>query len=310
MANVSNYAPRKIASIGPAIAVAFTTFARDIGHGALSTAKLLVMVVGCTALLAAGVLVSSDDARSLLEARLSATGTVAAIPPDVDATDAKTADGRARTAADDPQQKRVVQYLARRYRVADGAVRLLVATAFQIGKEKNLDPLLILSVVAIESSLNPFAESAMGAQGLMQVMTRVHAQRFESHGGETAALDPIANMKVGSSILHELISRGGSVERGLQLYVGAGNMPDDGGYGVRVLGERARLQMAAAGKVDAALSAAIRAAAAPAPVPESKPVMLPVNADLSVPLEPTRLLIPANSTSETHHLPAAPEHSV
>ena len=140
--------------------------------------------------------------------------------------------GRAgRVNANDPQQKRVVQYLARRYRVADGAVRMLVSTAFQIGREKNLDPLLILSVVAIESSLNPFAESAMGAQGLMQVMTHVHAQRFEPHGGETAALDPIANMKVGSSILHELISRGGSVERGLQLYVGAGNLPDDGGYG-------------------------------------------------------------------------------
>jgi hypothetical protein len=309
LANTSNYALRKIAVIGPAVAAASITFARDIGHGALSTTKLLVMVVGCMALLAAGVLVSSNDARSLLEARLSPNASAAA-PTELDAAGDKTADERVRAAADDPQQKRIVQYLARRYRVADGAVRLLVAAAYQIGREKNLDPLLILSVVAIESSLNPFAESAMGAQGLMQVMTRVHAQRFGPHGGETAALDPIANMKVGSSILHELISRGGSVERGLQLYVGAGNMPDDGGYGVRVLGERARLQMAAAGKVDAAISAAIRAAAAPAPALESKPVALPVNADLSVPLEATRLLAPPNSTSETHHYSPAPEHSV
>ena len=307
LANASNYALRKIAAIGPAIA-ALVTFARDIGRGASSTAKLLVMAVGSVALLAAGVLASSEDARSLLEARLSATEVVAAAPVEIDQSDASSADERARAAANDPQQKRVVQYLARRYRVADGAVRLLVATAFQIGREKNLDPLLILAVVAIESSLNPFAESAMGAQGLMQVMTRVHAQRFEPHGGETAALDPIANMKVGSSILHESISRGGSVERGLQLYVGAGNMPDDGGYGTRVLGERARLQMAATGKVDAAIAAAIRAAAAPAP--ESKPVALPVNADLSLPLESTRLAPSPNSTSETHHLPAAPERSV
>jgi hypothetical protein len=309
LANTLNYALRKIAVIGPAVAAALTTFARDIGHGALSTTKLLVMVVGCMALLAAGVLVSSDDARSLLEARFSPNVSAAALS-EVDAAGDPTADERIHTATDDPQQKRIVQYLARRYRVADGAVRLLVATAYQIGREKKLDPLLILSVVAIESSLNPFAESAMGAQGLMQVMTRIHAQRFEPHGGEIAALDPIANMKVGSSILHELISRGGSVERGLQLYVGAGNMPDDGGYGVRVLGERARLQMAAAGKVDAAISAAIRAAAAPVPALESKPVALPVNADLSVPLEATRLLAPPNSTSETHHYSPAPEHSV
>jgi soluble lytic murein transglycosylase-like protein len=132
---------------------------------------------------------------------------------------------------------------------------MLVSTAFQIGHDNKLDPLLILSVVAIESSLNPFAESSMGAQGLMQVMTRVHAERFEPHGGQIAALDPVANMKVGSAILSDLIARGGSVERGLQLYVGAGNLPDDGGYGARVLSERSRLALAASGKVDAAISA-------------------------------------------------------
>jgi hypothetical protein len=101
----------------------------------------------------------------------------------------------------------------------------------------------------------------------MQVMTRVHAERFVEHGGDLAALDPIANMKVGSAILHELISRGGSLERGLQLYVGAGNAPDDGGYGAKVLGERARLQMAATGRVDAAIAAARAAAAPPQPKP-------------------------------------------
>jgi len=303
VANPANYALRKIGAIGPVVAVACITFFRDITAGAMSTAKLVVMLSGCAALLAAGVLASSQDARSALEVRLLGPEAVAIVS--TDEPDAESVQIRAPITADDPQQKRVVQYLARRYRVADGAVRLLVSTAFQIGREKNLDPLLILSVVAIESSLNPFAESSMGAQGLMQVMTRVHAQRFEPHGGETAALDPIANMKVGSSILHELISRGGSVERGLQLYVGAGNMPDDGGYGVRVLGERARLQLAATGRVDAALSAAIRAAAAPAPVPELKPVALPVNAD-----EPTLLLPPPNSTTEAQQLPSAREQSV
>ena len=307
MANAANYALRQVGAIGPAVAAACITFVRDIAAGALSTAKLVVMLAGCTALLAAGVLVSSEDARSALEARLLGPETAAMVQDDQPA--APSAEKSTAVTADDPQQKRVVQYLARRYRVADGAVRLLVSTAFQIGREKNLDPLLILSVVAIESGLNPFAESATGAQGLMQVMTRVHAQRFEPHGGETAALEPIANMKVGSSILHEMISRGGSVERGLQLYVGAGNMPDDGGYGVRVLGERARLHMAATGKVDAAISAAIRAAAAPAPVPESKPVALPVNADLNTPLEPN-LSPPPNSTTEAQQLPAGREQSV
>ena len=307
MANASNYALRNIAVIGPALA-ALVTFATDIAHGALSTTRLLVMVVGTGALLAAGVLLSSEDARSMLDARLSTPETVSAAPVATgNGTDARDERGRM---ADDSQQTRVAQYLARRYKVADGAVRMVVSTAFQLGREKNIDPLLILSVVAIESSLNPFAESAMGAQGLMQVMTRVHAQRFEPHGGEAAALDPIANMKVGASILHELISRGGSVERGLQLYVGAGNMADDGGYGARVLSERARLQMAATGKVEAALTAAIRAATTPAPPPEVKPVALPVNAANGAPLEPRELTPTSHSTGEAQLFPAIPEHSV
>ncbi len=317
MVNVANYALRKISIEGASgaassAASALMTFLRDIRSGALSTAKLVVMLAGCAALLAGGVLASSEDARTALAARLPIPKPVAIAQTEADRPDTHGADQRAQASADDPRQKRIVQYLARRYRVADEAVRQLVSVAFQIGKEKNLDPLLILSVVAIESSLNPFAQSSMGAQGLMQVMTRVHAQRFEPHGGETAALDPITNMKVGSSILHESISRGGSVERGLQLYVGAGNMPDDGGYGVRVLGERTRLQLAATGKVNAAITSAIRAAAAPArvPTPESKPVAIPVNAEASAPLGPKFLLPLPSSTSDAQDLPAQAEQSV
>ena len=243
----------------------------DIRDGALAATRLVVNFSGCTALLLAAVLLLNDGARTTLWSALPGPSmvlsTVPALEP-VEVVAARPADGRETpSAAVDPRQKHVILYLSRRYRVAEEATRMLVSAAFQIGQESKLDPLLILSVVAIESSLNPFAESAMGAQGLMQIMTRVHAERFERHGGNLAALDPIANMKVGSAILSDLITRGGSVERGLQLYVGAGNLPDDGGYGARVLGERARLALAATGKVDAAIAAGRAAPVAS----ESKP---------------------------------------
>lgn len=228
----------------------------DVVQGAFAAGRMLVNLAGCAVLLLGAVIIASDDVRAALKAALpiSATVTEAVAAPVTPLAEPAGSVSQVATAAD-PQQRFVVQYLSRRYRVAEEATRLLVGTAFQIGQEQKLDPLLILSVMAIESSLNPFAESAMGAQGLMQVMTRVHAERFEPHGGQIAALDPVANMKVGSAILGDLISRGGSVERGLQLYVGAGNLPDDGGYGARVLGERARLALAAAGKVEAAIAA-------------------------------------------------------
>lgn len=274
---------------------AWSDLARDVCDGAIATGRLVVTVSGCAALAAAALLFSHEGARghltSLLPTTMPSLSTAqvpAAIEEDV------LPDAAPLKATVDPRQEHVVKYLARRYRVADEAVRVLVSAAFEIGQHRKLDPLLILSVVAIESSLNPFAESAMGAQGLMQVMTRVHSERFGPHGGDIAALDPIANMKVGSAILHELIARGGSVERGLQLYVGAGNQPDDGGYGARVLGERSRMQLAAAGKVDAAIAAAMRP---PTPV-EPKPAT--VGAVSTVAPSP----MPAVEAAE--HAPAAP----
>lgn len=263
-------AATNVLAMPPAGPIAWADVLSDVRAGAVAVARLIVTSTGALVLLSGAVLFSNEAARDHLWSVLQEpVVSVVPLPAEPAATPNELAEesAAAAVASADPRQKHVVQYLSRRYRVAEQATRMLVSTAFQIGQESKLDPLLILSVVAIESSLNPFAESSMGAQGLMQVMTRVHAPRFEAHGGHLAALDPIANMKVGSEILADLIARGGSVERGLQLYVGAGNLPDDGGYGARVLSERARLALAATGKVDAAIAAG-RAASAPA---ESKP---------------------------------------
>ncbi len=158
-----------------------------------------------------------------------------------------------------PSEVSVAQYLSRRYRVAEDAVRPLVLAAREAGRETQLDPHLILAVMAVESSMNPFAESPVGAQGLMQVMTAVHSGRFGLGPEPGNALEPSVNIRMGSAILGDLVHRGGSLERGLQLYVGAGNLPDDGGYASRVLSEMARLKTAAAGDVAAALAAGLRA---------------------------------------------------
>lgn len=146
------------------------------------------------------------------------------------------------------QQLWVTNWLAKRYRVASDASNMLVSAAYLTAKEIKLDPLLILSVMAIESGLNPFAESPVGAQGLMQVMSKIHHEKFQEMGGIKAALNPVANIKVGALILKEYVTRGGSVEAGLKLYVGAAAFENDGGYGARVLAEYRRLKDVATGK--------------------------------------------------------------
>src|SRR4029078_146774 len=93
-----------------------------------------------------------------------------------------------------------------------------------------LERTLILAVMAVESGFNPFAQSPVGAQGLMQVMTKVHHDKYDNFGGKLAAFDAVTNLRVSVKVLQECIARAASIEGGLKYYVGAANMEDDGGY--------------------------------------------------------------------------------
>lgn len=145
------------------------------------------------------------------------------------------------------EQSLVASYLARRYHVAQEPVGRLVTAAFQTGHDIGLDPLLLLSVMAIESGFNPYAESGVGAQGLMQVMSKIHSDKFEYAGGTDAALRPVVNIQVGALVLKDCIARGGSLAGGLRLYNGVTG-PDDGGYSAKVTAERGRLRDVARGR--------------------------------------------------------------
>ncbi|HEY6087875.1 MAG TPA: lytic transglycosylase domain-containing protein [Burkholderiaceae bacterium] len=146
------------------------------------------------------------------------------------------------------QQSAVAQWLSRRYKVAPEPVSRLVQEAWAVGQRAQLDPTLILAIMAVESSFNPFAQSSVGAQGLMQVMTRIHDDKYVAFGGNHAAFDPLTNLRVGVQVLKDCIARAGSLEEGLRFYVGAANMADDGGYASKVLSEQAHLRQVAAGK--------------------------------------------------------------
>jgi hypothetical protein len=207
-------------------------------------------LIGLAVLFAAMTLVARPELRQIGEIQLFSwlqerQVEVSGVVSDLVASDRATA----ANPRDLPKQQAAVAYwLSKKYRVAPEPVSALVAEAYEIGARTKLDPTLILAVMAIESGFNPFAQSPVGAQGLMQVMTKIHSDKYQNYGGAFAAFDPLANLRVGVKVLQDCIRVAGSTEGGLKNYVGAGNQEDDSGYASKVMAEYARLQQVAQGR--------------------------------------------------------------
>jgi hypothetical protein len=260
----------------------------EVGHNSLALLGLLLLGVVLFATGHAEVRQAVEGQalqwlQARHEARIQTAGGDA--EPDLGEPDAIV-----RATASDPKdlnraQAAVAHWLARRSHVAPEPVRRLVQEAWTVGALVNLDPTLILAVMAVESSFNPFAQSPVGAQGLMQVMTKIHDDKYEAFGGSHAAFDPVTNLRVGVQVLKECIARMGGLEAGLRAYVGAANSGEDGGYAAKVLAQQSILRQVAGG-ARVAITAAVTAPARPKPVAEAGPapaVEAPAAAPAEVP---------------------------
>lgn len=138
------------------------------------------------------------------------------------------------------EMQRVRDWVARRYRVSTTVLEPVLAQAEDSAKEIGVDPLLIVAMMAIESSFNPFAESHMGAQGLMQVIPRFHMDKIGEDAAADALFDPLLNVHVGTLVLAEGLQRFGSLQGALQYYGGARNDPN-AAYSKKVLAMKQRI---------------------------------------------------------------------
>ena len=245
------------------------TFVSDVADGFFEITQNGFALVGLAIVFAALALVARPDLRKTGEEQLM--GWLQSRKPAPEATDLEPTAIERTTAASPselPKQQAAVAYwLSKKYRVAAEPLSVLVAEAYGIGKRTKIDPTLILAIMAVESSFNPFAQSQVGAQGLMQVMTRVHGDKYESAGGTLTAFDPVTNMRVGVKVLQECIARAGSLEGGLRYYVGAANLEDDGGYASKVMAEHERLLQVANGRAPSVTPPGVRAQPMPVVAP-------------------------------------------
>ena len=138
-------------------------------------------------------------------------------------------------------QRAVADFFEKKYSLDRAKIEEYVSNTILIAKEVNIDPVLLLAVISVESNFNPNTKSHAGAEGLMQVMTSVHKDKYAIFGGTSEAAKPEVNIRVGAYILKYLIATAGSLRNGLKYYVGAANAEGDGGYTEKVMAERNRL---------------------------------------------------------------------
>lgn len=293
-----------------------SVFVRDVGRGMLDVSHNTLALLGLVAVTVLALALGRADTRHDIEVwtlqwlqdrhelRAAASGNLLATLAEPDAVARATAANLSELSR---EQAALARWIARRYKVAPEPVGALVQEAWAIGQRAGLDPTLILAIMAVESSFNPFAQSPVGAQGLMQVMTRVHNDKYDAFGGTHAAFDPIANLRVGVQVLKECIARAGSVQEGLRYYVGAALLSSDGGYADRVMSEQAFMRSVADGRA-VAPTVSHPARAPRALEPESGTASADEGETTPSAAQPAAASAPLGVPAAPAATPASPEH--
>lgn len=139
------------------------------------------------------------------------------------------------------EMQRVRDWVTSSYRVSEEVIEPVLVQAEDSARKAGVDPILLVAMMAVESSFNPLAESRAGAQGLMQVIPRFHKDKIGSDAAEDALFDPLFNVEVGTLVLVEGLRRFGSLQAALQYYGGARNDPA-ARYSKKVLALKQRIK--------------------------------------------------------------------
>lgn len=99
----------------------------------------------------------------------------------------------------------------------------VVQHSLHVAEAHHLDPVLLLSVVGVESGFDPRSSSSAGAVGLMQVLPSAHPLRVQAVQRQGRSLwEPWVNLRVGADILVEYIQMSnGDIGQALQRYNGS-----------------------------------------------------------------------------------------
>lgn len=121
-------------------------------------------------------------------------------------------------------------------KIPENVAKRYAVWVYEAAFKYNVDPLLILSVMRVESQFDYKVISSGGAIGLLQVIHSWHAEKTTKVG----LFDPKNNIEVGARILKEYAGRSHSDVETLLRYNGSlGQAPV---YAVKVLGYKKRYE--------------------------------------------------------------------
>lgn len=124
------------------------------------------------------------------------------------------------------QQKQVlIERISSLYLIAQEPSTLIVETAYKAARQYQIDPVVLLAIIAVESRFNPYAQSVAGALGLAQIIPRWHPQHIDNlsrKGLEEDPLNPISNIYLAGAIYREYLNwHSNNHIKALQQYNGA-----------------------------------------------------------------------------------------
>lgn len=122
--------------------------------------------------------------------------------------------------------RKLTNYVQDRYKLPTNQAASIVVEAFRNGFQHDLEPELILAIIAVESTFRDRAISSKGAKGLMQVLAASHPEKVRQAGGPHTLFDSAQNIRMGSQILaNYLEEHGGELRKALARYNGSYKNP-------------------------------------------------------------------------------------
>lgn len=118
------------------------------------------------------------------------------------------------------QIEKLSAYIADTYDIPLDKAEKIVYSTFVEANRKDLEPMLVLSVIGIESTFKQYVKSSSGAVGLTQIMPKVHHARIKENKVDIWSVH--GNIKVGTDILRDYVDLAkGNIRKALQMYNGS-----------------------------------------------------------------------------------------